>query len=290
MKMYPVLGDKTRAAVQRLYDKAKEGKLGWAFGYRIHPITNQPQLHNGCDFGAAVGTPLHAVYAGIVVSVWNDTKYHGGNSVIISHSVPGVSIVRTGYAHMSEFSVRPGDRVDAGYVIGKSGNTGRSKGAHLHFSCRIQKNSVMTPVNPLPYVVESVGLVPPASLVSALLPGASFEGVAFAKMFTNESTELGRVGTVPMLRDDSAIGQTLSMLNASMPASVSRAIAFSLLTREMLDTMNSVQTVVSNDQIAVLMATRNNLMAASEMPPAQENSDAVLFDPVTGLYGDGTSS
>ena len=34
----------------------------------------------------------------------------------------------------------------------------------------------------------------------------------------------------------------------------------------------------------------NNLMAASEMPPAQENSDAVLFDPVTGLYGDGTSS
>jgi hypothetical protein len=288
--MYPVLGDKTRAAVQRLFVKAQERRMAWAFGPRIHPTTHQPQWHNGCDFGAAVGTPLYAVYDGVVAAVWNDVKYYGGNSVTIRHAVPGVSIVRTGYAHMSAFSVQPGDKVKAGDVIGKSGETGRCDGAHLHFTCRTKKNSVETAVNPLPYVIESVGLVPPTTLVSALLPGISFEGVAFAGMFTNDSTELGRVGTIPTLREDSAIGQTLSMLNASMPAAVSRAVSFSLLTREALDIMSSVQTAGSRDQVAMIMATRNNLMAAAELPPAQENSDAVLFNPVTGLYGDGTSS
>jgi murein DD-endopeptidase MepM/ murein hydrolase activator NlpD len=56
--------------------------------------------------------------------------------------------IYSGYAHQSEFFVKPGDWVEAGQLIGIIGNTGRSIGPHLHWE--IWVNGV--PVDPLDWV------------------------------------------------------------------------------------------------------------------------------------------
>ena len=61
-----------------------------------------------------------------------------GNMVEIDHG----NGVATRYAHLSTVLVKAGDRVKAGEVIAKSGNTGRSTGPHLHYEIRLNGNAV----------------------------------------------------------------------------------------------------------------------------------------------------
>jgi len=92
-------------------------------------------LHNGVDFLAATGTPIHAVDAGVVAVVESPGESGGyGNFVCIQHRPHLASC----YAHMSAFSaeVRPGARVKRGQVIGLVGSTGSSTAPHLHFEIR----------------------------------------------------------------------------------------------------------------------------------------------------------
>ncbi len=91
------------------------------------------------DFNMPEGTPVHAARAGVVVSVKEDSRRGGasenyqddGNHVIIKHADRTLGQ----YFHLKPngASVRPGDRVQAGSLIGYSGNTGQSTGPHLHF-------------------------------------------------------------------------------------------------------------------------------------------------------------
>ena len=89
---------------------------------------------NGVDFGAPVGTPVKASLSGEVILAKKDGAYNGGygNYVVIKHS----NGTQTLYAHLSSASVSVGESVSTGEVIGKSGNTGRSTGPHLHFEVR----------------------------------------------------------------------------------------------------------------------------------------------------------
>lgn len=86
--------------------------------------------HQGVDLGMPVGTPLYAVFDGKVRVA---TTMHGYGKVMIVRHNNGMETV---YGHMSAFDKQPGDIVHAGDVIGKSGNTGRSTGPHLHFETR----------------------------------------------------------------------------------------------------------------------------------------------------------
>ncbi len=95
--------------------------------------------HAGTDFQGATGTPIMAPNAGKVVLAAN--LYYSGNTVIIDHGLGLYSY----FGHMSAFSVRPGDRVTTGQVVGKVGATGLVTGPHLHWSVRL----VGTRVDPL---------------------------------------------------------------------------------------------------------------------------------------------
>ncbi|HOH46492.1 MAG TPA: peptidoglycan DD-metalloendopeptidase family protein [Candidatus Cloacimonadota bacterium] len=97
------------------------------FGYRADPFTGRSKMHQGVDYRARMGTPVYAIANGVVT----EARYHGGwgNNVQIKHS----SGVESQYAHLSSMSVRAGQRVVRGQVIGRVGSTGRSTGAHLHF-------------------------------------------------------------------------------------------------------------------------------------------------------------
>ena len=118
-------------------------------------------LHNGVDFLAPTGVPIHAADGGVVASVESPGESGGyGNFVCIQHR-PSLA---TCYAHMSAFAanVRPGARVRRGQVIGLVGSTGSSSAPHLHFEVRRGAASCSAcTVDPLPLLS---GEVPDAAL------------------------------------------------------------------------------------------------------------------------------
>ena len=106
---------------------------GWYssnFGWRIDPFTGLRAFHEGMDFMADTGEPVHAAAGGVVV--YSDLHPQYGNMVEIDHG-NGLS---TRYAHLSKREVKVGDVVLVGGEIGKVGSTGRATGPHLHFEVR----------------------------------------------------------------------------------------------------------------------------------------------------------
>ena len=124
-------------------------RSGVPFG---EPTIFQPQGHTGVDFGVPVGTPIKAVGPGIVVWAdwwpegqtaaqrlyWKMSRKGHGNTVWLLHGFTAEGEpVYSVYAHLSEFRVEMGDRVQTGTIVGLSGNTGASSGPHLHFAVRV---------------------------------------------------------------------------------------------------------------------------------------------------------
>lgn len=117
-------------------------RLTSPFGMRVHPILGYERMHNGVDMSAPQGTPIYAAKSGRVsVAKWSNSA---GYYVSINHG-DGFSSI---YMHMTHFIVSAGQYVNAGQVIGYVGNTGLSKGAHLHFG--ISYNGKY--VNPMAYI------------------------------------------------------------------------------------------------------------------------------------------
>ncbi|RKJ07468.1 M23 family metallopeptidase, partial [Butyricicoccus sp. 1XD8-22] len=108
--------------------------------------------HNGIDIagGNDTGKPIVSFMDGtVIVSTFGvrGSGYGGyGNVVVVEHS----NGVKTLYGHMHERAVPVGAKVKAGELLGYIGNTGDSKGAHLHFEIRINNK----PVDPKPYLTE----------------------------------------------------------------------------------------------------------------------------------------
>ena len=109
------------------FERPLDTALATPFGtYRILNDGRRTR-HTGWDQQAAVGTPIRAIAAGDVV--FADRLEIRGNTVLINHGQGIYSL----YAHFSDLLVAPGQRIAAGQIIGKSGNTGRSSAPHLHW-------------------------------------------------------------------------------------------------------------------------------------------------------------
>ena len=111
-----------------------------AFGYRMHPIDLVPHSHTGIDVSAAGGTPIYAAKGGQVImsEYGSGVNWSYGNFVVIDHGDGTTTL----YAHMSSRAVSEGQLVTQGQTIGYVGNTGNSKGNHLHFEVRVNGQRV----------------------------------------------------------------------------------------------------------------------------------------------------
>jgi len=87
--------------------------------------------HTGVDLRAATGTPIHAMNHGVVRLMKN--LFFAGNAIILDHGLG----LYSSYSHLSKFSIKLGQRVKKGEVIGLSGSTGRVNAPHLHWQVKV---------------------------------------------------------------------------------------------------------------------------------------------------------
>ncbi len=135
------------------------------YGVRVHPVYGTTRKHFGLDLGGIGGngeTNIIAAKSGTVVAVntncfsTTDSEDHCGggygNYVEILHD----DGLYTFYAHMHQntITVKEGQSVTQGQVIGKMGTSGVSTGTHLHFEVRTGPNQA-TAVDPLGYIDPS---------------------------------------------------------------------------------------------------------------------------------------
>ena len=99
--------------------------------------------HLAVDITAPEGTAVRAAAQGIVGYADNGVKGYG-NLMMVVHPGGWVTL----YAHLSGFKARAGQRISRGQTIALTGNTGISKGPHLHTALLINGK----PVDPIPYM------------------------------------------------------------------------------------------------------------------------------------------
>jgi murein DD-endopeptidase MepM/ murein hydrolase activator NlpD len=85
------------------------------------------RYHEGLDFSAYGGTPVYAPAAGTVAFA-KELVARGG-AVLLDHGLG----IYSGFYHLSEVLVEPGEAVAEGQLLGRVGSTGLSTGNHLHW-------------------------------------------------------------------------------------------------------------------------------------------------------------
>jgi len=99
------------------------------YGERINPITKKKDFHYGTDLALAEGEFIKSTANGTVVEATFDVEKKKGNYIIVKHN----NVYSTVYSHLKSISVKVGDKLERGMVIGCTGNTGISTGSHLHY-------------------------------------------------------------------------------------------------------------------------------------------------------------
>ena len=123
-------------------------RLGDGMKFREHhPVLGSPRWHFGQDFCCPIGTEVYATGAGTVYYAGNQNDGFG-IKVVIDHGYGYRSI----YGHLSQVTVKRGQKVKRGDFIGLSGTTGISSGPHLHYQIELYGSHV----NPLLYFEDNL--------------------------------------------------------------------------------------------------------------------------------------
>ncbi|MEM6523721.1 MAG: M23 family metallopeptidase [Bacteroidota bacterium] len=123
-------------------------KLVSGFGMRINPFHKARVMHEGMDFAAPRNTPVYATADGIVTKAKENKVLEAGygSYVQLNHG----NGYETKYAHLGSLSVKNGEAVKRGDVIGYVGSTGGSIAPHVHYEV-IKDGNKIDPVNFLMY-------------------------------------------------------------------------------------------------------------------------------------------
>ncbi len=121
--------------------------------------------HNGIDISnGSYGAKVIAIADGVVETYSNSCKHNYGkkplktccgsgygNYITINHGTKDGKTYIAYYAHLGSITVRSGQSVKKGQIVGYVGSTGRSTGAHLHFGIAIKQGKVSTWKNPMSF-------------------------------------------------------------------------------------------------------------------------------------------
>jgi murein DD-endopeptidase MepM/ murein hydrolase activator NlpD len=118
------------------------GLVSSEFGFRKSPFTGRKEFHKGIDISTQLGKEIISPADGIIISSSHEPNM--GNTVTINHS-NGISTI---YAHLLRSTVRRGQMVRRGDIVGFVGNSGRSTGPHVHYTILLNGVSV----NPRTYL------------------------------------------------------------------------------------------------------------------------------------------
>lgn len=131
-----------------------------SYGRRTHPVTGERgKMHYGRDFAYPQGTPLRAQEAGIVGFVGSLSGYGNVIDVYVGEMENGIKVFRR-FAHLMDAAVQVGQRVEPGTLLGRTGNTGRSTGPHLHEEVRVGRAGAGTAMNPADSpMIQGYGLI-----------------------------------------------------------------------------------------------------------------------------------
>ena len=101
---------------------------GASVGRKMNPFYKVTGNHEGLDFMATLGAEVLAAADGTVTQVSRSRK-GPGNVVVIEHCDGYL----TRYAHLQDMTVKRGQKVERGAVIGHVGMSGASFAPHLHY-------------------------------------------------------------------------------------------------------------------------------------------------------------
>jgi hypothetical protein len=120
-----------------------KAEISSGFGDRLNPLTKKKQFHTGMDFKLPEGERVLATADGVISTSTFDESH--GNYIVIKHD----EIYSTRYSHLKSSSVKEGDKIKKGDLIGYVGNTGLSVGPHLHYEVS-KDGKVVDPKDYLP--------------------------------------------------------------------------------------------------------------------------------------------
>ena len=168
----------------------QSGTFTSEFGMRKDPFTGEMKHHAGFDYKAEEGEPVFAMMDGEVTTAEeNYVPNQGlGRHIIVKHADGTL----TKYGHLSRLSVKVGAKVKQGEKIGEVGNTGRSKGAHLHVE--IHRNGVAIDPRASKTSDSNTSSSPSqtnASGTQSTAPGAPSAGSAMARVFGFDPSNMG---------------------------------------------------------------------------------------------------
>lgn len=111
------------------------------YGVRQDPFKKCSTFHDGVDLECNM-SHVYSMLPGRVVKVVYSKKGYG------NHVVLDYGHIQCLYGHLAAITVREGDEVYAGTIVGISGNTGKSTGPHLHIKISANGKSL----NPAPFI------------------------------------------------------------------------------------------------------------------------------------------
>lgn len=119
------------------------------FGYRTHPTLKRKEFHRGTDLRAAMKTPVHATADGVIEYAGFHKRSGYGRLIILDHNYG----FKTYFGHLKKITVKSGQFVKKGELIGYSGSSGMSNGPHLHYEVRF----IQRTLNPYWFIKWTAG-------------------------------------------------------------------------------------------------------------------------------------